>query len=229
MREQHVVLADGPRRAPAPVERRGAGQRPARRRHRGATPIARFPRWPQTHAAEIERRFPKVLRRVGGYNLDEFVDPGQPVDLARIIVGSEGTLGVVVEAKVGLVPLPQAKAVLAVEFDELLDALGATPLILRHGPSAVEVMDDFILDTRARTPALDALAPDASSRATARRCSASSSTRDHADELPPRLEALERDLRGARRARAARRALTDAGGAGASGACARPRSACRWR
>ncbi len=48
---------------------------------------------------EIDRRFPKVLRRVGGYNLDEFVDPATPVNLSKIIVGSEGTLGLVVAAK----------------------------------------------------------------------------------------------------------------------------------
>jgi FAD/FMN-containing dehydrogenase len=44
------------------------------------------------HAAEIDRRFPKVLRRVGGYNLDEFVPGREPFNLAKMIVGSEGTL-----------------------------------------------------------------------------------------------------------------------------------------
>ncbi len=48
---------------------------------------------------EIDRRYPKVLRRVGGYNLDEFADPAKPVNLAKIMIGSEGTLGVVLEAK----------------------------------------------------------------------------------------------------------------------------------
>ena len=86
-----------------------------------------------------------MLRRVGGYNLDAFVDPSRPVDLTRIMVGSEGTLGFIVDAKIKLVPLPAQKSVLTIEFDQLLDALGATPLILKHGPSAVEVMDDFIL------------------------------------------------------------------------------------
>src|SRR5204863_875812 len=43
------------------------------------------------HAAEIERRYPKVLRRVGGYNLDEFTKADKPVNLAKLIVGSEGT------------------------------------------------------------------------------------------------------------------------------------------
>ena len=80
------------------------------------------------HADEIERRFPKVLRRVGGYNLDAFVDPSRPVDLTRIMIGSEGTLGFIVDAKIRLVPLPKQKSVLTIEFDQLLDALGATPL-----------------------------------------------------------------------------------------------------
>ena len=68
------------------------------------------------------------------------------------------------------------RRVLTVEFDELLDALGATPLILRHGPSAVEVMDDFILP-HAQEPRRARRAAARDDRAsTARRCCASSST-----------------------------------------------------
>lgn len=104
-----------------------------------------IPALARTHAAEIDRRFPRVLRRVGGYNLDAFVDPEAPVDLSRIIVGSEGTLGIVVEATIRLVPLPAAKALLTAEFPTLLEALAATPLALQHAPAAIEVMDDFIL------------------------------------------------------------------------------------
>ena len=77
------------------------------------------------HAEEIDRRYPKILRRVGGYNLDEFVDPAKPVNLAKIMVGSEGTLGVVLEAKLRLVPLPKAKAVMVICFADLLEALSA--------------------------------------------------------------------------------------------------------
>jgi FAD/FMN-containing dehydrogenase len=106
---------------------------------------------------EIVRRYPKVMRRVGGYNLDEFTDPSKPFNLSRIIVGSEGTLALVTAAKLALVPLPRAKAVLTIEFDQLLDALDATPTILRHRPSAVEVMDRFILDHARESPVLDAM------------------------------------------------------------------------
>ncbi len=109
------------------------------------------------HAGEIGRRYPKILRRVGGYNLDEFVEPGRPFNLAKMMIGSEGTLGVVLEAKVNLVPLPAGKAVLVIQFADLLESLSATPLILRHRPSAVEVMDRFILDYTKQNAALDAL------------------------------------------------------------------------
>jgi FAD/FMN-containing dehydrogenase/Fe-S oxidoreductase len=142
---------------------------------------------------EIERRFPKVLRRVGGYNLDEFANPSKPFNLAKIIVGSEGTLGLVVAAKVALVPLPAAKAVLTIEFDELLDALAATPLVLTHGPSAVEVMDRFILDHARESPSLDALRRSIlEGEPGALLCVEFYA--DRADDLPPRLSALERDL-----------------------------------
>src|ERR1043165_7520084 len=71
-------------------------------------------------ADEIEQRYPKVVRRVGGYNLDEFVHEDKPFNLAKIIVGSEGTLAMITAARINLVPLPKEKAVLAIEFDELL-------------------------------------------------------------------------------------------------------------
>src|SRR5204862_4630206 len=80
----------------------------------------------------------------GGYNLDHFT--ADSLTLAHLFVGSEGTLGVVLEAKLRLIELPRAKGLLVVQFASLLDALAATPNILTHHPSAVEVMDRYILD-----------------------------------------------------------------------------------
>ncbi len=144
-------------------------------------------------AGEVEARFPKVLRRVMGYNLDEFGDAGR-CDLTKLMVGSEGTLGVVLEAKLKLVPLPKAKAVVAIQFAELLDALGATPAILKHGPSAVEVMDSFILDHTKLNAALHR------QRETFIKGEPGAILcvefyGDTAAELVPRMEELERDLR----------------------------------
>jgi FAD/FMN-containing dehydrogenase/Fe-S oxidoreductase len=146
------------------------------------------------HADEIDRRFPKVLRRVGGYNLDEFVRSDRPFNLAKLMVGSEGTLGVVLEAKINLVPLPAAKAVLAIQFAELLEALEATPVILRHGPSAIEVMDRFILDHTRQSAALHALRQTfIDGEPGALLCVEFYG--DRSEDLPPRLAAVERDLR----------------------------------
>jgi FAD/FMN-containing dehydrogenase/Fe-S oxidoreductase len=206
--EQHVVLADGTSAHFRPLDAAALEQA-----CQGDTLEANCYRTVRGVAAscrgEIDRRFPKVLRRVGGYNLDEFVDPAKPFNLAKIVVGSEGTLALVVAARVNLVPLPAAKAVLTIEFPELLDALGATPLILRHAPSAVEVMDKFILDHARESAALDALRRSIlETDPGALLCVEMYA--DRADLLPPRLEALERDLAAAGIACHCRRALTAA-------------------
>ncbi len=94
---------------------------------------------------EIARRFPTILRRVSGYNLDDFVHEDGPMDVSRMIVGSEGTLGVITEARVRLVPLPKLKGVAAVHFASVVEAAEATVAALEHAPSAIEMVDDTIV------------------------------------------------------------------------------------
>ena len=144
-------------------------------------------------ADEVERRFPKVIRRVGGYNLDEFIDPKRPFNLAKMMVGSEGTLGVVLEATLNLVPLPKAKAVLVVQFKDLLEALGSTPRILLHKPSAVEVMDKFLLDHTYLSPNLQRVR-ETFIEGDPGAILCIEFYDDAAENLPPRLAACERDL-----------------------------------
>ncbi len=207
VRAQQVVLADGSSAELAPLA--GTALDEVRR---GDSLLARayrdVPALGAAHAAEIEARFPKVMRRVGGYALDAFVDADAPVDLTRVMVGSEGTLGFLTAATVGLVPLPAAKALVTLEFDDLLEALGATPLVLSHGPSAVEVMDDFILSHAAGHPSLDAaLRQIVSGARPTLLCVEFYGA--HLDEIVPRMQALERDLAGAG-IRCLARHLTDA-------------------
>jgi FAD/FMN-containing dehydrogenase/Fe-S oxidoreductase len=191
--EQNVVLADGSVAHFAALtadelETACAGTDLAAECYRAVRRLA------ATHHDEIERRFPKVLRRVGGYNLDEFIRPGQPFNLAKLMVGSEGTLGIVLDATLNLVPLPGAKAVLVIQFADLLESLAATPLILEHGPSAVEVMDRFILDHTRQNSALHALRQSfIDGEPGALLCVEFYA--DHVEQLPPRLAALESDLR----------------------------------
>jgi FAD/FMN-containing dehydrogenase/Fe-S oxidoreductase len=144
--EMRVVLSDGSVVAVGPLDAGGWEMRCRRANlegacYRAARDLA------AAHAEEIDRRYPRLVRRVGGYNLDRFTPAaGPPFNLAGLLVGSEGTLAVTLEAKVRLVSLPTARAVLLIEFADLLDALAATPAILLHRPSAVEVMDRYILD-----------------------------------------------------------------------------------
>jgi FAD/FMN-containing dehydrogenase/Fe-S oxidoreductase len=125
------------------------------------------------HAGEIARRYPKVLRRVGGYNLDEFVpaelknqEPrtanqsassgswfsvlgsqnGERFNLSKIVVGSEGTLAVVLAAKLRLVPVPKHTAIGILAFESLAEALEAVVPCLECRPAAVELMDEILLD-----------------------------------------------------------------------------------
>jgi FAD/FMN-containing dehydrogenase/Fe-S oxidoreductase len=104
------------------------------------------------HANEIDRRYPKIRRRVGGYNLDRFTPDTRAFDLSKLIVGSEGTLGLVLKARLRLVAPPTAKVLAVAQFETLRQSLEATPVILRHDPSAVEVLDKKLLDmTRGKT------------------------------------------------------------------------------
>lgn len=111
------------------------------------------------HRDEILARYPKVMRRVSGYNLDEFVDGAGytgPIggrdlaghrrwNLANLIVGSEGTLALVLEATLRLTPLPRGTALTIVHFRDALEALRYVPEVLRHQPSAVELLDEVVL------------------------------------------------------------------------------------
>ncbi|HWE07443.1 MAG TPA: FAD-binding oxidoreductase, partial [Rhizomicrobium sp.] len=146
------------------------------------------------HAEEIDRRYPKILRRVAGYNLDEFTDPSRPVNLARMMVGSEGTLGLVLEAKLRLVPLPKAKAVMVILFGDLLESLAAAPAILRHNPSAIEVMDKAILDNTRQNAGLEKIR-DSFVKGDPASTLCVEFYADRKEDLPARLAALESDLR----------------------------------
>ena len=90
-------------------------------------------------------RYLKIMRRVSGYNLDEFIKP-QLFNFSRILVGSEGTLGTVVEAKMRLVPKPKWTALDVVHFDDDLEALRASQAILETAPYALESTDKMILN-----------------------------------------------------------------------------------
>ncbi len=92
---------------------------------------------------EIEARFPKVMRRVGGYNLDEFLT--ENFNLSKLITGSEGTLATILEVKLNLEKLPAHKSVCVVHFETVMDAIKSVKDILSFRPSAVEILDETVI------------------------------------------------------------------------------------
>ncbi len=88
---------------------------------------------------EIEARFPKVLRKVAGYNLDHLGPPH--ANAAHLLVGSEGTLAWFEQLKLKLSPLPGARALGVVHFPKFYTAMALTQHIVKLGPSAVELVD----------------------------------------------------------------------------------------
>jgi FAD/FMN-containing dehydrogenase/Fe-S oxidoreductase len=99
----------------------------------------------EEHKNEILARYPKLMRRVSGYNLDEFIKP-QPCNLSRILVGSEGTLATVVEAKMRLVLKPKWTAMDVIHFNDDIEALACSQVILQTAPYAMESTDKMVLN-----------------------------------------------------------------------------------
>ena len=111
---------------------------------------------------EILRRFPRILRRVSGYNLDALAasflwtarsasgfdsrsESATLTGLHQLLVGSEGTLGVILEAELNLVPKPKVVGLLIPQFASLAAAMDAIAICLEMQPSAVELMDKMLI------------------------------------------------------------------------------------
>ncbi len=126
--------------------------------------------WDPANQAVINRDTPHHWRRCGGYNLDRLLPPeaaGVPFhprlpreggfNLAPLMAGAEGTLGVLTELEVGLVPSPQQTALAVLQFADPIAALELVPEILTAGPSAVEMVDHLALTMCRDQPAYSRL------------------------------------------------------------------------
>ena len=174
LRSCEVVLADGTvtRLGETPVsEIRAAADPDGDLLERVYAAVARV----VDEADTVRDAYPNLKRNVSGYNLDVLVEQatgGDPfpgveaaaggvnagddgagddeddptVNLAQLLAGSEGTLAVVTEATVALEPVPETEAVALLSYDGLVEAMEDVAPILEHGPAALEVMDDVLLD-----------------------------------------------------------------------------------
>ena len=112
------------------------------------------------HRAEIGERWPKVMRRVAGYNLDIFDNQSEKpytkdgsVNLAHLLVGSEGTLAYTRSLTLRLSELPRAKVLGIVNFATFHGAMDAAQHIVKLGPTAVELVDRTMIELALANPA----------------------------------------------------------------------------
>ena len=172
VRRLDVILSDGAQTSFGPVSPAEWDRRASARSLEGN--IYRLVRRiVQENAEEIGRRFPPLLRRVSGYNLDALraafsqaddprlastmprspngattrsADGTRPLDMIPLLTGSEGTLAILTEAELGLLPRPKARGLLVPHFASLGAAMDALAACLEFRPSAVEVLDQLLLD-----------------------------------------------------------------------------------
>jgi len=93
----------------------------------------------------IRQRFPKLPRRVSGYNLDELLDENG-FNVARMLVGTEGTCANILSATLNLTSSPPCRVLTVLVFPDVFQAADAVMLALEHGPIGLEGFDDALLD-----------------------------------------------------------------------------------
>ena len=143
--EVEAVLADGTRIAFGEVPA-DLGSSPPRLAEIARSMRALY----ANNAEEIALRIPKLLRKVGGYNLETLGEPRQ--NLAKLMVGSEGTLGFFTRIKLKLHRVPKHKVGAICHFARFHDAMEVTRFIVELGPSAVELVDRTMLDLARQLP-----------------------------------------------------------------------------
>src|SRR5690606_25107555 len=97
----------------------------------------------------IQAGYPKsdITRRNTGYALDLLADTNRPFNLCQLLAGSEGTLGIITEAKIQLRPLPAKEiGLLCVHFEDMVECMRGNIVALQHEPEASELVDKYILD-----------------------------------------------------------------------------------
>jgi FAD/FMN-containing dehydrogenase/Fe-S oxidoreductase len=96
------------------------------------------------YADLVRERYPDIPRRVSGYNLDELL-PEKGFNVARALVGSEGTLATVLEATVRLVHSPPGRSLLVLGYPSVFEAADHVPEILEYGPTGLEGIDNRLI------------------------------------------------------------------------------------
>ena len=102
-----------------------------------------------TYSGQVREKFPNIPRRVSGFNLDELL-PENSFNVARALVGSEGTCAIILGATLQLVQSPPCRTLVGVGFPDIFLAADHVPQILEHKPIGFEGMDGLLLDAMRR-------------------------------------------------------------------------------
>lgn len=102
---------------------------------------------------EIEAHFPKIPRRVSGYNLNTLLMPGL-WNPCKLIAGSEGTLGITTQIKVKICKKPQHVGLCIIHFEQMIQGMRKIDRMLTHHPLALEMIDYHIIEMGRRSPAM---------------------------------------------------------------------------
>jgi FAD/FMN-containing dehydrogenase/Fe-S oxidoreductase len=102
-----------------------------------------------TYGNLVRQKFPRIPRRVSGFNLDELL-PENNFNIARALVGSEGTCAIVLGATLQLVESPPCRTLIGIGFSDIFIAADHVPQILEHKPIGFEGMDGLLLDAMRR-------------------------------------------------------------------------------
>lgn len=102
---------------------------------------------------EIEKNFPKIPRRVSGYNLDELLKSDN-LNLSKLICGSEGTFGIITKIRVKICKRPTFTGLCLLFFDQLNESFKHVPELLKYRPSAIEMIDHRIIEMGKSSPSM---------------------------------------------------------------------------
>ncbi|MFD9866517.1 FAD-binding and (Fe-S)-binding domain-containing protein [Streptomyces niveus] len=149
VRELDVVLSDASRVRLERVDEAERARRATRSTLEGAL-YRELPEIVRANATAVAEGFPAHWRRACGYRLDRLAREDSVFDLAKFVVGSEGTLAVATSALVDLVPKPSRTVIAVGHFTSVAGAIDATQDALACDPAAVELMDRTILDLSRR-------------------------------------------------------------------------------
>ncbi len=109
----------------------------------------------ERHSGLIQNNFPRHWRRASGYSLNYFLE--ENFNPAKLLAASEGTLGLATEFTLNLVERPAFTGLVVLQFKTIVSAMQAVPKILEQSPSAIELMDKYLIDLTRESPSYSKL------------------------------------------------------------------------